>query len=42
MMGKATRDAQITLSPADVDRPQTLMVFLCPGLSVLPPSLYPE
>ena len=40
MMGKATRDAQITLSPADVDRPQTLMVFLCQGLSVLPPSLY--
>ncbi len=40
MMGKATRDAQITLNPADVDRPQTLMVFLCQGLSVLPPSLY--
>ncbi|MFM4712085.1 AAA family ATPase [Aeromonas veronii] len=40
MMGKATRDAEITLSPADVDRPQTLMVFLCQGLSVLPPSLY--
>ncbi|WAF95667.1 AAA family ATPase [Aeromonas sp. BC14] len=40
MMGKATRDAKITLSPADVDRPQTLMVFLCQGLSVLPPSLY--
>jgi energy-coupling factor transporter ATP-binding protein EcfA2 len=40
MMGKATRDAQITLNLADVDRPQTLMVFLCQGLSVLPPSLY--
>lgn len=40
MMGKATRDAKITLSPADVDRPETLMVFLCQGLSVLPPSLY--
>lgn len=40
MMGRATRDAQITLNPADVDRPQTLMVFLCQGLSVLPPSLY--
>ena len=40
LMGKATRDAHISLNPADVDRPQTLMVFLCQGLSVLPPSLY--
>ena len=40
LMGKATRDAYISLNPADVDRPQTLMVFLCQGLSVLPPSLY--
>jgi ATP-dependent Clp protease ATP-binding subunit ClpB len=40
LMGKATRDAHISLNPTDVDRPQTLMVFLCQGLSVLPPSLY--
>ena len=40
LMGRATRDALITLNPADIDRPQTLMVFLCQGLSVLPPSLY--
>lgn len=40
MMGKATRDSRIALSQADADRPQTLMVFLCQGLSVLPPSLY--
>lgn len=40
LMGKATRDAHISLNPTEVDRPQTLMVFLCQGLSVLPPSLY--
>ena len=40
LMGKATRDALVTLSPTDVDRPQTLMVMLCQGLSVLPPPLY--
>jgi energy-coupling factor transporter ATP-binding protein EcfA2 len=40
LMGKATRDEHISLNPTDVDRPQTLMVFLCQGLSVLPPSLY--
>jgi len=40
LMGKATRDAHITLNPAEVDRPLTLMVFLCQGLPVLPPSLY--
>ena len=40
LMGRATRDALVTLNPADIDRPQTLMVFLCQGLSVLPPSLY--
>lgn len=40
LMGGAARDALITLNSADVDRPQTLMVFLCQGLSVLPPSLY--
>ena len=40
LMGKATRDALVTLNPIDVDLPQTLMVFLCQGLSVLPPSLY--
>lgn len=40
LMGKATRDALITLNPTDVDRPQTLMVMLCQGLAVLPPSLY--
>lgn len=39
MMGKAARDAQLTLNAADIDKPQTLMVFLCQGLSVLPPSL---
>lgn len=40
MMGKATRDALINLSPTDIDRPQTLMVMLCQGLTVLPPPLY--
>ncbi|MFJ5452436.1 AAA family ATPase [Pectobacterium jejuense] len=40
MMGKAARDAQLSLNIADIDKPQTLMVFLCQGLSVLPPSLY--
>ncbi|EOI7380893.1 AAA family ATPase [Yersinia enterocolitica] len=40
MMGKAARDAQLALNAADIDKPQTLMVFLCQGLSVLPPSLY--
>ncbi len=40
MMGKATRDALVTLSPTDIDRPQTLMVMLCQGLTVLPPPLY--
>ncbi|MCX2941998.1 AAA family ATPase [Rahnella perminowiae] len=40
MMSKAARDAQLALNAADIDKPQTLMVFLCQGLSVLPPSLY--
>jgi ATP-dependent Clp protease ATP-binding subunit ClpB len=40
LMGKATRDALIAINPTDIDRPQTLMVMLCQGLSVLPPSLY--
>ncbi len=40
LMGKAVRDASVTLALAEVDRPQTLMVLLCPGLSVLPPPLY--
>lgn len=40
MIGKAARDAQLALNATDIDKPQTLMVFLCQGLSVLPPSLY--
>ena len=40
LMGKATRDSAISLGATDVERPQTLMVLLCQGLAVLPPSLY--
>lgn len=36
MIGKAARDAQLALNATDIDKPQTLMVFLCQGLSVLP------
>ncbi len=40
LMGKATRDAHISLTAADAERPQTMMVLLCHGLTVLPPALY--
>lgn len=40
LMGKATRDAAMSLAMADVERPQTMMVLLCHGLTVLPPALY--
>lgn len=40
LLGKATRDAAATLNLADVERPQTVIVLLCQGVSVLPPSLY--
>lgn len=39
-LGRATRDAPVSLSQADMDQPQNLLVMLCQGLTVLPPSLY--
>ena len=39
-IGRATREAPTSISVSDVELPQTLMVFLCQGISVLPPALY--
>lgn len=39
-MGKATRDAALSLAAAEAERPQNLLVLLCQGVAVLPPALY--
>ncbi len=39
-MGKAARDADAGNAVDDNTRPRTLMVLLCQGISVLPPTLY--
>lgn len=39
-ISKSIRDAQVNLSANEIDKPQSLLVFLCSGLSNLPPSLY--
>ena len=39
-ISKSIRDAQVNLSASEIDKPQSLLVFLCSGLNNLPPSLY--
>jgi len=40
MIGKASRDADVSLTSSKVKQPQSLIIFLCQGIAVLPPSLY--
>ncbi len=40
MMGMASRNAHVSLSRSEVTESQSLMIFLCQGISVLPPALY--
>lgn len=39
-LGQATRDAAVVRNPESINQPQSLLVLLCGGLNVLPPSLY--
>lgn len=39
-LGQATRDAAVVLNTQSINQPQSLLVLLCGGLNVLPPSLY--
>ena len=39
-LGQATRDAAVVRNPESITQPQSLLVLLCGGLNVLPPSLY--
>ena len=39
-LGQATRDAAVVCNAESVGHPQSLLVLLCGGLNVLPPSLY--
>lgn len=40
MIGKASREADVSLTLSKIKQPQTLIVFLCQGIAVLPPALY--
>jgi len=40
MIGKASRDADVSLSLSTINQPQSLIIFLCQGISILPPSIY--
>lgn len=39
-IGQATRDASMISDAATISQPQSMLVLLCGGLNVLPPSLY--
>ncbi|MBF5004192.1 AAA family ATPase [Diaphorobacter caeni] len=39
-LGQATRDAAVVRNVENIGQPQSLLVLLCGGLNVLPPSLY--
>lgn len=39
-ISKTIRDAQLCMGSHEIDKPQSILIFLCPGTSVLPPSLY--
>ncbi|HGE6088706.1 TPA: AAA family ATPase [Vibrio cholerae] len=39
-LGQATRDAAVVRNPESINQPQSLLVLLCGGGNVLPPSLY--
>jgi len=39
-ISKSTRDAELNMSATEMDKPQSLFIFLCSGATVLPPSLY--
>lgn len=39
-LGQATRDVSMDMTLDDINKPQSLLVLLCGGLNVLPPSLY--
>lgn len=39
-LGQATRDAAVVQNVESIGQPQSLLVLLCGGLNVLPPSLY--
>lgn len=39
-LGQATRDADVNRNVEGIVQPQSLLVLLCGGLNVLPPSLY--
>jgi energy-coupling factor transporter ATP-binding protein EcfA2 len=39
-LGQATRDAAVVRNVDSIGKPQSLLVLLCGGLNVLPPSLY--
>lgn len=39
-LGQATRDAAVVRNAESVGQPQSLLVLLCGGVNVLPPSLY--
>jgi hypothetical protein len=39
-LGQATRDAAVVRNAESIGQPQSLLVLLCGGLNVLPPSLY--
>lgn len=39
-ISKTIRDAQLSMGSHEIDKPQSILIFLCSGTSVLPPSLY--
>ncbi len=39
-ISKSIRDAELNMSATEMDKPQSLFIFLCSGATVLPPSLY--
>ena len=39
-ISKSIRDADLNMSASDMNKPQSLLIFICSGASVLPPSLY--
>ena len=42
MLGKAARDASLSLDPSEIKRPGNLLVLVAPRLTSLPPSLYQQ
>lgn len=39
-ISKSIHDADLNMSASDMNKPQSLLIFICSGASVLPPSLY--